>query len=282
MLRAVRWTFPKLEKIAPFLARRYFVRIFFTPLKYRVPEKERAIEAKAALFNVLIGKKRIQCYSWGSGPVILLVHGWAGRATQFRKFIEAFVNEGYRVVGFDGPAHGRSDGKATNIVEFEVALKKIYEAVGAPDAIICHSFGGGAVLFSAMNGLPVKKLINIASPTIADEIIKTYLRAIGGSWSTGAYFKNYVKRTYGKTFEEFTALHFISHLTQKIDLLLVHDVDDEEVRIDHALALMKLYPAAQLHQTTGLGHTRILKDDAVIERVVTFVKEFRLTKEVVN
>ena len=275
MLRAVRWTFPKVEKIAPFLAHRYFVKIFFTPLRYRVPEKEQLIEKKAEKFEVFVAKKKIQCYSWGKGPVVLLAHGWAGRATQLRKFIEALTSHGYRVVGFDGPAHGQSDGKSTNIVEFEVAFKRIYELVGVPEAIICHSFGGGAALFAAMNGLPVKKLINIASPTIADEIIRTYLRAINGSWETGKFFKRYVLRTYGKSFEEFTALHFISNMQQAIDILLIHDENDEEVTIDHAKALMSLYPNAKLFQTAGLGHTRILKDDAVIARTVTFIRENR-------
>ncbi|HYG03176.1 MAG TPA: alpha/beta fold hydrolase [Chryseosolibacter sp.] len=275
MLRAVRWTFPKVEKVAPFLAHRYFVKIFFTPLRYRVPEKEQVIEKTAEKFHVFVAKKKVQCYSWGSGPVVLLAHGWAGRATQFRKFIEALTTHGYRVVGFDGPAHGQSDGKSTNVVEFEVAFKRIYEVVGEPEAIICHSFGGGAALFSGMHGLRIKKLINIASPTIADEIIRTYLRAINGSWETGKFFKKYILKSYGKSFEEFTALHFISNLTQQIDILLVHDEDDEEVTLDHAKELIRRYPQAQLFQTKGLGHTRILKDDAVISRVVTFIREIR-------
>lgn len=275
-LRFVRFIFPILERVAPFLAHRYFAKIFFTPLKYQVPEKERSFEREADKFHVLVAGKKVQCYSWGKGPVILVAHGWAGRATQFRKFISALTAKGFRVIGFDGPAHGNSDGKKTNIVEFEVVFRRIYEQVGIPEAIICHSFGGGAALFAAMKGLPIKRLINIASPTIADEIIKTYLRAIGGSWATGIAFKEYVKKTYGKSFEEFTALHFIQHLPQPIDLLLVYDEDDRDVSVDHAYALKEQYPSAQLLVTKGLGHTRILKDEAVIDHCVTFIQKSRL------
>jgi pimeloyl-ACP methyl ester carboxylesterase len=277
LLKIVRWAFPKLERIAPFLAHRFFVVVFFTPLGYRIPEKEKQVEAEAEKFTVHAAGKRIQCYSWGKGPVVLLIHGWAGRATQFRKFIDPLIRAGYRVVGMDGPSHGNSQGTSTNIVEFEDALKKVYEVVGEPHAILAHSFGGGAVLFAATRGLRVKRLINIASPTIGDEIINTYLRAINGAAKTGLFFKSYVMKRYGKNFDEFTSLYFISKLQQEIDLLLVHDEDDTEVELIHALELKKKYPAAKIYVTKGLGHTRILKDDTVIADCVTFIQTGRLT-----
>ncbi|MBT1696291.1 alpha/beta hydrolase [Fulvivirgaceae bacterium PWU4] len=276
LLKIVRWFFPKVEKVAPFLAHRYFIKIFFTPLRYPLPDKEKVVAQRADLFTIEVLGKQIQCYSWGTGPVVLLVHGWAGRATQFRKFIEALTASGYRAVAFDGPAHGRSEGKQTSIAEFEAVLKKIYETIGEPHAIIAHSFGGGAVLFAAMNGLPVSKLINIASPTIGDEIINTYLKAINGSPGTGVFFKSYILQHYGKSFDEFTSLHFIRHLKQEINLLLVHDENDKEVILKHAQELKKVYPGARLLVTQGLGHTRILKDDEVIRNCVTFISNGRL------
>ncbi|HYC85906.1 MAG TPA: hypothetical protein VEB86_11825, partial [Chryseosolibacter sp.] len=157
----------------------------------------------------------------------------------------------------------------------EQAFKKIYDVVGVPEAIIAHSFGGAAVLFAAMNGLVVKKLINIASPTIGDKIIYTYLKTIGGSWATGNYFKQYIVRRSGKPFDAFTSLHFVQNLKQQTELLLVHDEDDTEVTIDHARALVSVYPRAILYETSGLGHTRILRDEEVIRRCVTFIRQIR-------
>ena len=231
---------------------------------------------KAVLFEVFIDQKKIQCYQWGEGPVILLVHGWAGRPTQFRKFIEKFVELGYKVVGFDGPAHGASDGATTNIKEFAIAIEKIYEVTGEPEAVLTHSFGGSAVLYAVLQGLPVKKLVNIASPTIGDEIINTYLRAINGSAKTGEFFKSYILKTQGKPFNEFTSLFFIRNIKQPLQLLLVHDEEDRDVYIRHAEELVKVYPRAQLLRTKGLGHTRILKDEGVINACVTFIRGIRL------
>ena len=268
----MQWGFPKIEKTFPRLAHRFFVTIFFSPLNYPVPRKEKVLEKEAEKFTIQVGGKRIQCYAWGKGPVILLIHGWAGRATQFRKFIFALAAKNYRVVGFDGPAHGHSTGRSTNIQEFEAVLKMIYDKVGIPEAIIAHSFGGGAALFAAMKGLRVKKLINIASPSLGDGIIHTYLKTINGSPATGSFFKSFILKTTGKPFDEYTGSYFITKITQDMALLLIHDQNDSEVPINHALELMKHYPKAILYKTTGLGHTRILKDDAVITRCLSFIQ----------
>lgn len=272
MLEVVQWVFPRLERFVPVLAHRFFITIFFTPLNYRVPEKEKAAEKQAEKFSLEVRGKKIQCYSWGQGPVILVVHGWAGRATQFRKIISALVAAKYTVVGFDGPAHGRSQGISTNIGEFEDVLRNLYVRVGEPVAVIAHSFGGAAVLYAATRGLGVRKLINIASPTIGDEIIATYLRTINGSAGTGQFFKSYISRKTGKSFDEFTALHFITKLSRPVDLLLVHDNNDPEVPITHAFELMKAYPSAKVFITHGLGHTRILRNENVIEKCISFIK----------
>jgi hypothetical protein len=277
LLRAVRWFFPKLERLSPVLAGRFFIRLFFTPLNYSVPPKEEEAARRAERSFLDINGKKIACYAWGNGPVVLVVHGWAGRATQFRKFIEPLNKADFRVVGFDGPAHGKSGGTRTDIFEFEQLLKTLVGTFGAPAGVIAHSFGGAAVLYAVMNGLRLNRIIHIASPTIGDEIIGTYLKAIGGTWQTGNRFKQFIIKKSGKTFDEFTSLHFIRHLKDEIDLLLIHDENDEEVDMKHPLELIKVYPKAELYRTKGLGHTRILKDEAVIAKCVTFIAGIRLS-----
>lgn len=273
--KMIRWIFPKLEKISPRLSGWYFEKIFFTPFRYKTPEKELEAEATAKLFSVTGAGKKVQCYQWGneSKPYVLVVHGWAGRSTQFRRFITHFNEAGYSIIGFDGPAHGKSEGKRTSIAEFEEVIKAISVIKGNPEAIIAHSFGGGASLYAISKGLPVKKLINIASPTIADRIIQSYLKAIGGSWKTGENFKKLILKRHGKSFEEFTALYLIKHVPQDLKLMLVLDDEDKEVDISHMHELMKIFPSARLLQTKGLGHNRILKDDAVIANCLNFVVE---------
>ncbi len=275
LLRAVRWLYPKLEKWMPLLADRIFRLVFYVPLSYPVPEKEREVAASANKSTLRVGNKAIQLYGWGdkSRPYVLFVHGWAGRATQFRKFIPAVNEAGYYVLGLDGPAHGMSSGTKTSILEFDEVLTSIFKERGKPIAVITHSFGGAAVLYSMMNGLPVDVLINIATPSVGDEILKTYLRAINGSWKSAERFKPFVRKMSGRDFDEFTTLYTIRHLPRPIRLLIVQDDDDQDVYALHADALLKVYPSAEIIRTQGLGHTRILKDEEVIRRCITFVRE---------
>lgn len=261
-----------MERLAPSLANRFFAYLFFTPIGYPTPEKEQKAETFAEKFVLNVDNMKIQCYRWGTyTKTILLVHGWAGRATQFRRFVKPLLDRGYQVVGFDGPAHGKSTGKSTNLNEFLKVIQTLNERFEI-EAMVAHSFGGVACLYAISEGLPVKTLVNIASPTIADEIINTYLKALGGSAKTGQAFKEHIIRKYGKPFEDYSSLSFIRHAPSDFDLLLVHDEGDQEVGLDHPHALIKIFPQAELYKTSGLGHTRILRDNAVIQKVVTFIR----------
>src|SRR5262245_28927912 len=121
LIRLMQWVFPKLERWVPTLAERMFRLVFYVPIGYPVPEKEREAEARAKRISLTAAGKRVQGYSWGSEghPYVLFMHGWAGRTTQFRKFLDPLIREGFRAVGFDGPAHGKSEGIQTTILEFE-------------------------------------------------------------------------------------------------------------------------------------------------------------------
>lgn len=271
-LRVIPRVFPWLERLAQPVANRLFRFLFFTPIGYRIPEKEAKAETFAKTFKLSVGSMRIQCYQWGEGPkTVLAVHGWAGRATQFRRFVKPLIAAGYQVIGFDGPAHGKSSGRSTNLNEFLAVIQALQKQFNI-EAIVAHSFGGVASLYAIAEGLPVKTLIAIASPTIADEIINTYLRAIGGSAKTGGAFKKYIFEKYGKPFDEYSSLAFIRRVPDSLNLLLVYDEDDQEVKPEHANALSELFPKAKLLKTAGLGHTRILRDNSVIREVVTFVR----------
>lgn len=273
LLRIIPSVFPWVERLAPGIANRFFIFLFFTPFKYAATEKERKAETFSQKFTISVLNKKIQCYRWGtSTKTVLVVHGWAGRATQFRRFIKPLLETGYQVVGFDGPAHGQSEGRSTNPQEFRAVIEQLVNQIGTVKAILTHSFGGITALYAVTNGVPVNTVVNIASPTISDEIINTYLKAIGGSKKTGDAFKKYVLKQTGKPFSDFSALEFIKHAPKDLNLLLVHDEGDKDVTIDHPKELVKRFPKAQLIQTKGLGHTRILKDNNVIQDIVTFIE----------
>jgi pimeloyl-ACP methyl ester carboxylesterase len=52
---------------------------------------------------------------------------------------------------------------------------------------------------------------------------------------------------------------------------VVHDRSDTLVPFAHGERYAALIPGAQLFATTGLGHLSLLRDAAVVQRVVEFV-----------
>ena len=270
-LKMIRWIFPYLERALPTVADKLAVNLFFKPFRFKMPAREVNIAESATKFQYDIEGKSIQGYSWGSGEkAVLLMHGWAGRATQFREFIPALLRAGYQVIAIDGPAHGGSTGKSTHLLEFEDALKKLYDLYPQIFAVISHSFGGIATLFAVRNGLQVDKVVTIGCPTVGSYIVEEFLKRINASLRVGIYFEKYILKTLGKSFESFSVQQSLREISG-IQLMSFHDKQDREVPIRHAEVLKEAYPKAEIVQTNGLGHMRILRDTNVITKSVAFL-----------
>jgi pimeloyl-ACP methyl ester carboxylesterase len=272
-MRLTRWLFPKLELVAPRYAHARFVKLFFTPLRYPLPEHEKEMIGKAERFTITLGTKHIDCYAWGNGPVILFVHGWSGRAPQFTNFIQHFIQQGYRAVAFDAPAHGLSAGKTTSVFDFKDAILALEKTIGENiKAVIGHSLGGIASAFALTEGLKVDTLITIATPTIGDDIINEFAIRLNASPRAARYLKDYIHRTFGRPFDELMASHFIKSLPAAIRMLVIHDEHDKEAPLRNAARLLEAYPRATYIKTEGLGHVRILRDNNVIAECLRFIE----------
>lgn len=272
MLRAIRWAFPKVETIAPRAASAWFVKLFFSPVRFPMQSAEQVLLGEANRFTVHAGGRVVQAYSWGAaGPAVLFVHGWAGRGLQFHVFIRAFTAAGYRAITFDAPAHGLSAGRRTSIVDFKDAIRELHEKVGSFSAIVGHSLGGTASLFALTEGVPVAKLVTISTPASDEEILREFAARIGASPIHGAYLRVYVERMLGRPFHQLMAPHFAGALPTPVEWLVFHDDQDKEVSIKSTDLLRGAYPQARLTLTSGLGHVRILRDEGVIGQCLAFV-----------
>ncbi len=269
-LRLIPYLFPKLEKISPYLANRLVVQLFHWPFRFTPTPQEKEAAERAEKFNIQINNKNIQVYAWGEGKPVLLVHGWSGRGTQFRKFVEPFNACGLKVIAIDGPAHGKSEGRKAHAREFVQTVIKLQEIYGEFEALIGHSFGGVVNVNSVYYGVAAKKLILIASPTIAEDIIANFLKKINASRERGVYFNEWLFRKNGVRFEE-ASIFVLADKIPEMPILVVHDEDDRDVPIHHAEVLKGKLPHTELYKTKGLGHMRILKDEKVINRCLDFI-----------
>lgn len=279
-LRFIGWLFPKLEKLLPSVAYKWYSTIFFTPVRYKLPPPEVELALSANQYFIDVDDRKIRVYEWGEGPVVLFVHGWMGRATQFRKLIPDYNAAGYKVIAFDAPAHGQSEGKQTNPMEFADVIKELSDRYGGFLMILGHSLGGVSILHAINNGVETEKVVMISSPTIDTEILTEFRARINASEKCDQYLQSYISNKFGRPFKEFTASHVIS-LISGFELLVVHDEEDPEVSMNNPQAIIDKYSGAKLMTTKGLGHTRILKDKAVVGATLEFLKRHKFAATVV-
>jgi pimeloyl-ACP methyl ester carboxylesterase len=271
-IRFVRWMLPRVEIIAPRYAHNWFVKLFFSPPRYTIPSVERDVLQKAQRSKLYIADVPVEVYTWGSGPAVLLVHGWAGRASQFRSFVPYLTGRGYQVVAFDAPAHGNSKGKRTNIFQFRDVIVQLEKRIGDFHAIVAHSIGGAAAIFALAEGIKTQTVITIATPSIGDEIIHEFALRINGSAKAEEKLKAHILKTFQRPFHELMASHFAQQLNQSIDWLIIHDEHDKEASVQNAQRLYEAYPRATIKITATLGHTRILRDEEVIAACLNFME----------
>ena len=118
----LRLGFQLLGPLAPERAARVAERFFTRPPQHPLRPHEEAFLETGEAFTVDHDGQQLACWSWGSGPVVLLMHGWGSRAGRFRLFVPELRRLGFRVVAFDGPGHGRTGGNSASLPQFAAAL----------------------------------------------------------------------------------------------------------------------------------------------------------------
>ncbi len=267
-LRLLRWGTQALSAVAPRLAEERVVDLFFTPRRHasRIPEVP-GHEARA--FTVWSEGERLAAWTFGEGPAVLGVHGWEGDAAQLARFVAPLVASGRRVVLFDLPAHGASTGRQANVLGMSRAVQAVADVTGPLDGLVAHSLGGTASALAMARGMKVRRAAFLASPVEPHDFAKGLGTLLGLGPEGQAHVLERACARLGRTPDEMRIDPEVRGL--EVPLLVVHDPADAEVPIRHAERLRAAWPGAEVWPVEGLGHRRILKDPAVIARVIAHV-----------
>ena len=262
----IRTSFRTLSTISPKLAARLAEPLFFRPLRFPVPEREMHFRKSAISGFHKNEDGRIHWFHIpGAGRNLLFVHGWSGRGSQFANMMEAAAESGYNVYTFDAPGHGEELKKRTDMLAFVRAILWMNEEFGPFELAVGHSLGGMALWNAYAQGLPLKKLVNIGSPSSIEGVLGDFVNAIGARLRV----RDHMLQTLAAKYEiEPATLSPVSIVRESKVLkgALVHDEDDHDVPIVHAEALAKVWTEADFIRSSGLGHRRILRDQEVIRR----------------
>jgi pimeloyl-ACP methyl ester carboxylesterase len=205
-------------------------------------------------------------WHWGSGPRVLLVHGWNGHAGRLSAFIAPLVEAGFGVVAFDAPAHGISHGQLATLPDFTRSLELVAGVV-APVALVGHSMGAAACALAVRAGLSVRAVVLLAPPADPEAYTSRFARYMGLSPFCADSMKQRLQRRYGVTFPSLR----LPAGPPGVPALVVHDRRDKRVPLRDGIAICSSWPKARLLITSGLGHHRILRSPEVIRRAVRFL-----------
>ena len=214
---------------------------------------------------------------WGEdgAPTVYLMHGWGGRGAQFAAMVPPLVEAGRRVVMFDAPAHGDSDHgpagpRRTNGVEFGKALDAVFCRFGPAEAVVAHSMGTVSTYLALRYGwLGAERLVFIAPMVEATSLFDQFQHALGFGPRVRAAFDRAVDEFVGVPVAEFDARIQARHVAAR-PTLVITDRGDRQTAYADVVDFAETIDAP-LVTTEGLGHRKILRDPAVVERVVDFV-----------
>lgn len=266
----VRSAFAVLGRVAPGLAARLALDLFFTPRGRRRSQRISALLAAARRFEVRVGGQRVVGWSWGDGPAVYLVHGWAGLGGQLAAFGPPLLASGFRVVTFDAPGHGASAGRRSSIVHFANALQQMVAREGKAHAVIAHSLGAAAVVRALTQGVAMERAVFVGPTGGPRDWADGFRRDLGVPGHVMASMRARSERWLGASWDEFDIPTLAR--SQAVPLLVFHDRDDVEVSWSNGAAIAHAWPGARLVTTAGLGHRRILRDERVVSQAVSFVK----------
>lgn len=285
-LKATRLAFTSLGSVAPEPMAALAERLYFTARKHRLPERERAILDEGFPFSAPTEHGELRAWRWEpllpwertDRGVVLLVHGWEGRASQLAaSFAAPLLDKGFTVVGADAPGHGRSPGDAVDLPAYTEIVGALARHVESDTgqrvrAVVAHSFGAAAATLALEGGeLPdVDAAVLVAPPCSLELYADTFVKTLGLTRATAAIFRGRLEERFGKEWWHRFAL---DRRAAGVDAhaLILHDTDDKETPVTEGARLARGWAGSTFVATNGLGHRRILREAAVVERAVAFI-----------
>ena len=190
--------------------------------------------------------RHISTWRWGAAdaPAVLLVHGWGGNAAQMRAFVFPLLSAGLRVVAYDQPAHGVSEGRLTGLPDFADVLAEVAWHHGEVRAVIGHSLGAtAAAMAHAWGKVSVKKLVLVSPPSDLVGYSRRFARWHWMPEPVRRSMQSAIEERYGLRWEELELARVAPRL--QADALLIHDREDRVVPWKQGAAFARAWRGAQ-------------------------------------
>jgi pimeloyl-ACP methyl ester carboxylesterase len=238
-----------------------------TPLPRR---RDEAVLDRAETFDLPAGDWLLRGYAWGTGPVVLLAHGWSSRVAHLAAFVEPLLAAGYRVAAAEMPGHGPGRPVESNLLQFEIALLALDGVAGPADGVIAHSGGALATTMALGHGLRARRVALLAPMVRLERSVERFAAAHDLDEAELRAFKDGMVERFGPELWARTSADLLA-ARLAVPAVLAHDPADQEVPYAEAVLLADAWPGARLIAREGVGHRRLLRQRSIVDRIVAFV-----------
>src|SRR5512138_2435917 len=247
---------------------------FFSPSRYEVKPSEREVLEWGNNYRIPFEGGELAVTTWGNnGPAVLLMHGWGGARAQMTGFVDSLLFAGYRVVAYDQPAHGESDGQMTNLLEIAPTMDLIAEREGPFYAVIAHSFGTLITSYALVNRkFPAPaRLVYLGAFNELLESLPRFQVIAGLPDEIMDGFRAMLYENFGRELLESITNE---KLTPEIHIpaLMFHDATDNVTPVEDSRTIARVWKYAQYNETEGLGHRGALQSKSIQEQVIKFLR----------
>lgn len=261
-----------LTKIAFFIAPNKITKLIrekgFSTKPLHLSEEQRELQNQAHSFYLKFNNNKIKVYEWGAGAVIILVHGWGGRALQLSAFVSTLVNQGFKVVAFDQKGHGESSSNFSSYPEFVRSTELVVaHYADLLYGVVAHSIGANATFKVSEHFNRKLKLAVVAPVENFLGVLETLRMKMGVYEKLFAQIIRQIEAESNLYLSELTVFNYKK--INKHDVLLVHDKFDKVNNISASYDIHRNLKNSKLMQTEKLGHSRILGNKVVVDRVVS-------------
>jgi pimeloyl-ACP methyl ester carboxylesterase len=186
-----------------------------------------------------------------------------------KRFVFHLAAAGYRVVAYDQPAHGLSEGRLTGLPDFADAMAQVARHHGDVQAVIAHSLAGPATAIALARGLPAARVVLVSPPSDLVGYSRRFARWLAIPERVRRAMQAAIEERFGVRWADLEIARLAPRL--RAEALVIHDRHDAQVPWRQGAALARHWPGARLMSTQGLGHGRILEDDAVARAAAAFI-----------
>jgi pimeloyl-ACP methyl ester carboxylesterase len=230
-------------------------------------------QAMAAATPIRFGERgRRRAWSWGNGPLVVLVHGWGGCAAQMAPLAQRLAAAGLRAVALDITGHGDGWRRRTTWPDYFGDLGALAHALdGGIHAYLGHSLGGLAVMGARRLGsISARHYVCVCSTAAPSRRVELLQRRMAPSPQAMARYQAFLASQFQAPSWQALADGW-AYSGCGPETLLVYDLMDRFMSHEEGDRILAAHPQLVLKKLHANGHNRILRHPDFADLVGDFL-----------